>query len=202
MSASGVTGRGTTASCRVCFIVPATRFSTSSGRVAEVRQAGGDADVGHQLLEDVGERVRAVDLGVGLTGQELGGAQVARGITGVGPAEDLRRGGRDGLAVGNHRHLGVADRTIVLDGTRDGVGVGVRQVGAGVAETGSGRCGGQRHVVAGVEVTAVHHRAPQVPPDEFERLLAPDVADRVRTAERGTLGRVFRGGLGVERTLV
>ena len=83
---------------------------------------------------------------VGVRGQQPGRAQVPVGGGVEGEAEGLRRGQRHRHAVRHHRVVGgVALGPEVAHPAGDRVGVGVRDVHAGVAEAQPGEGGGQRH---------------------------------------------------------
>ena len=90
---------------------------------------------------------------------------------------------RDGHAVRHHVVVGVISLgPEVADLAGDRVGVGVRDVDAGVAEAQPRERGGHRHLGAGFEVLAVADGGAERARHQHERVLRPHVGDRVRPA--------------------
>ena len=118
-----------------------------AGAVPDLGQAVGDPDVAHQRGEHAASSSGPSPVRVGV--EDPGRAQVPLGRSVEGEPERRRRGQRDRHPVRHDRLVvGVARRHEVADPAGDRVGVGVRDVHAGVAEAQPGEGGGHRHLLA------------------------------------------------------
>ena len=178
---SSVTSRGAVASSRCCCREPVDQVVDVGVAEADLGEAVGDADVAHQRGQHgrQGVRVAAGDVRV----EQPGGLEVPFGRGLEGEPERLGRGQRHRHAVGDDRLvLRVALGAVVPDPAGDRVGVGVRDVHAGVAEAHPGEGRGHRHLLARLGVVAVADGGPERPGQQRQRLLRPHVGDRVGAA--------------------
>src|SRR5512143_1698057 len=153
------------------------------------------ADVPHQLDERVGEPAGRLHLRhpFRVHPEQGGDAGVPRRVGGGRVAEVGRRRERHREPVGNHGLLrAVPGGHPPLDHPRDRVPQRVRDMDPGVPEADPGEGRRHGHVALGLHVGAVVIGPPQVCPDPFDRLFAPQVGDGVGPDIRWARGGILR----------